>query len=303
MTDSNHSIALQEQIAEVSVWSRGDQRAPHKPLLLLQALGRLQRNETRLVRYEEVEGPLRQLLALFGPPRKSHHPEYPFFYLKNDGLWEFKAEGPLTLRKGKNSPTRASLIQSGASGGFPQALHSLLQADPRLLSQVALQLLDDHFPETLHAEILDAVGLAVSSERNPRAMRQPRDPEFRPMVLRAYNYRCAVCGYDAQLDGSVVGLEAAHMKWHRAQGPDQIDNGLALCSLHHKSLDYGLITVDRDHRVQVSARVSGGGTVERSIVRYHQSPLVGPQPGVARLEERYLAWHEREVFKGPARVG
>jgi putative restriction endonuclease len=38
--------AVLRQFDQLNVWSRGDQRAPHKPLLVLYALGRWSRGET-----------------------------------------------------------------------------------------------------------------------------------------------------------------------------------------------------------------------------------------------------------------
>ena len=34
-----------------------------------------------------------------------------------------------------------------------------------------------------------------------------------------------------------VGIEAAHIRWHSQQGPDEITNALALCALHHTLFD------------------------------------------------------------------
>jgi len=52
-------------------------------------------------------------------------------------------------------------------------------------------------------------------------------------------------------------LEAAHIKWHQAGGPDTIDNGLALCSLHHKLLDLGALGISNEFTVIVSDKVNG----------------------------------------------
>lgn len=37
--------------------------------------------------------------------------------------------------------------------------------------------------------------------------RKKRDPKFRDYVLTAYEYRCAVCGFDLRLGNVTVGLE------------------------------------------------------------------------------------------------
>ena len=55
-------------------------------------------------------------------------------------------------------------------------------------------LLDGSFPPSLHEEILDATGIPWL----PIPQRR-RDPRFREEVLRIYERRCAVCGYDGRL--------------------------------------------------------------------------------------------------------
>jgi putative restriction endonuclease len=46
---------------------RAGRYTPHKPLLILLALGRVQRGEPRLVEYAAIDEALKQLLAEFGP--------------------------------------------------------------------------------------------------------------------------------------------------------------------------------------------------------------------------------------------
>ena len=89
------------QFEGLGVWSRGGERAPHKPLLALYALGRWSGGNCDPIPYTEINAKLRPLLQEFGPPRRSHHPEYPFWHLQTDGVWAVSVAGPLQPRKGK----------------------------------------------------------------------------------------------------------------------------------------------------------------------------------------------------------
>lgn len=74
MTDDD---AIIKRFDALSVWQQGDQRAPHKPLLVLYALGRWQRGLAEVTfREAEAEPELAALLREFGPPRRSDHPEH-----------------------------------------------------------------------------------------------------------------------------------------------------------------------------------------------------------------------------------
>ena len=88
---------------------------------------------------------------------------------------------------------------------------------------------------------------------------------FRLTVLRAYEYRCAMCGYDGRLDTTPVGVDAAHVRWSAAGGPDELSNGIALCVLHHKAFDLGALGLTEHHRVTVSQAFHGGARATEAI--------------------------------------
>jgi putative restriction endonuclease len=53
---------IRERFNSITVWKRGGERAPHKPLLALYAIGRVLRGEPRMVRYAQVDRDLGKLL-------------------------------------------------------------------------------------------------------------------------------------------------------------------------------------------------------------------------------------------------
>lgn len=287
---------LRARAADLSVWTRGSERAPHKPLLLLWSLGRLAAGKDRLTPYTEVDEGLRPLLEEFGPPRKSYHTEYPFWYLRNDDLWEVRGVENARVREGKASqPTKGELLRLKATGGLVPEAYDLLSSDPGLLKEIAGHLVDAHFPDTLRSDVLSAVGL----DDMEVARRRKRDPRFRAAVLVAYGYRCAVCDFDARLGNAPLAIEAAHIKWHQAGGPDRVANGLGLCSLHHKLLDRGAFTLRTDGEIEVSPLVNGGPSTEQSLVRFHGDQIRLPRDGSVHPGPDFIDWHRTEVYRSP----
>ncbi len=283
---------------QINVWSRGDERAPHKPLLILYALGRWQRGERSEVSFVDIAQDVGDLLREFGPPRRSYHPEYPFWRLQADGLWIVDADAPVEPRKSSTDPKKSELLKHNARGAFVAPVRAAMDADPSLVGEIAQMLLDAHFPHSVHGDILDAVGLSTETLV---AARQRRDPGFRKRVLTAYEYRCAICGYDLRLGTNLLGLDAAHIKWHQAGGPDVEPNGLALCVLHHKSFDLGAFTVGADLAVLVSDEVQGSTGLQETLLRHHARPMRKPQRPEHVPAATFLDWHVREVFRGRAR--
>ena len=283
---------------KLNVWSRGDQRAPHKPLLVLYALGKWTRGEKADIPFKHVDADLTVLLKEFGPPRQSYHPEYPFWRLQNDGVWVVHATGPLTPRQGNTDAKKSQLLAKDAAGGFAPEVQAALASDSTLASEIAARLLESHFPESIHADILAAVGLTLGVGK---LTAKKRDPQFRQRVLTAYEYRCAVCGFDVRIGSVSIALDAAHIRWFQAGGPDEESNGLALCVLHHKTFDLGAFTVNHDGVLLVSDQANGTEGFREALMRHHAKPVRPPQRQEWRPAPASLDWHAREVFKGAAR--
>jgi putative restriction endonuclease len=78
-------------------------------------------------------------------------------------------------------------------------------------------------------------------------MRTYRDGKFQGDVLKAYGHRCAVCGSALRL------VDAAHVvPVSHPDSTDDIDNGLALCRIHHGAYDTSLLGILQDYRVAIN---------------------------------------------------
>lgn len=292
-----------ERILNVRRWAHGGKRAPHKPMLMLLAIARLQATGSSRLTYVEAEAVLDDLLDEYGPSSSRTTTAYPFHRLQNDDLWTVvTSAGPSP----GDSP--AQLRRLEATGQFVEELESALLSDPRLVVLSARGLLDSNFPESLHAEICAALGLDLEGAeatlvRGRTLALRRRDPRFREAVLVAYEYRCAMCGYDGRLGREAVGLDAAHVRWWAFEGPDEVDNALCLCSLHHKLLDRGVVGVSADRDVAVSRLFVGRGRVaEELVLSLVGKPLIEPQRGLPSPAPEHVSWHAEQVFRQPARV-
>jgi putative restriction endonuclease len=89
------------------------------------------------------------------------------------------------------------------------------------------------------------------AEERKRALvltwRTLRALDFRDRVLAAYSRRCAMCGIQLRL------VDGAHiLPVSEPASNDRTANGIALCALHHRAYDCGLVTFDSRLKIHVN---------------------------------------------------
>ncbi|HFD31333.1 MAG TPA: restriction endonuclease [Gammaproteobacteria bacterium] len=284
-----------EKILHVRAWHNKGVRAPHKPLLLLYALAKFLDGQHEIP-YVDLEVDLKNLLSDFGPPRKSHRPEYPFWRLQHDKIWQVS----LTSQVKENNSgdvSRKALLDAEAYGFFTEKVVEIFTQEPSLVNYLIKELLESNFPNTIHEDILQSIGINLQ-EYDAGFEKRKRCSKFREKILQAYEYRCAVCGFDVRLGHTPIALEAAHIKWHQAGGPDIERNGLALCALHHKLFDRGAFTLSAKSEILVSDKANGHNGFRQWLMQYHGKRIHSPQSKCYTPEYDFLSWHTEEVFQG-----
>lgn len=295
MNKSNNII---DRFSNIKSWKQGSVRAPHKPLLLLYLLAEFARGNSNFV-FSKIENDIRSLLRDFGPNRRSYDVNYPFWRLQNDKLWCVTTDNPV-MPNNSGDVGRNILVTENAKGCFPGDVVEKLNADRKILDSIISNLLTQNFPTTVHEDILQAIGYSLISTVETYA-RRTRCNRFREKVLRAYEYRCAICGFDIRMDNSTIALEAAHIKWHQANGAETENNGLALCALHHKLFDRGAFTLTNEFEILVSDRVHGTQGFSEWLMNYHGKKVCPPQSKNLYPHNENILWHTREVFQGQPR--
>lgn len=278
--------------------TRGGERDPNKALLLLLALGHLRRHGDVPLPFREAEETLAALLAAYGPPKPAN-PAYPFHHLAADGLWE------ITTANGAPSPgpDADALRAAGAAGRLVPSFAADLAADPALFPQVVRMLLELNFESSLHGDLRAAAGLPPAYEDGLSAGAAPHDAVLRQKVLRAYECRCAFCGYEGWIGDTVVGLETARLRWWAFGGSDDLTNVLCLCTLHQRLLDRGVLGLGGTGVILVSRDFAGASPAAHTQVLALTGRVAAqPAGGFPRPSPRNTDWHARQVFHGPARL-
>ncbi len=122
-----------------------------------------------------------------------------------------------------------------------------------------------------------------------------RDRVFRKIILRAYEQRCAITGLSFINGGGRAEVAAAHIRPVEENGPDIVNNGLALSGTAHWMFDRGLISLSDDLQILISRQANDPDSIQAFINRS------GRAFAPARISDRphphFLQWHREHCFK------
>lgn len=155
-------------------------------------------------------------------------------------------------------------------------------------------------------EFIDSADDETGSARRydlVQTMRAYRDAQFRPAVLQAFAYKCAVCACDLKL------VDAAHiLPITHPQSSDDVTNGLALCRLHHGAYDNALLGVRSDysivvnpemvarlHAIQLDTALDAFTAALPASIRVPATMEVRPSPENLRLGLQLRRWPDKLI--------
>jgi putative restriction endonuclease len=113
-------------------------------------------------------------------------------------------------------------------------------------------------------------------------------PLFRSRVLRAYESQCAICSLKhPEL------LDAAHIISDTSPtGLATVENGLALCKIHHASYDRDLMGISPDYTVHINKALLeevDGPMLKHGLQEMHGRAILLPRRIAERPERDRLA--------------
>ncbi|WP_417434048.1 HNH endonuclease [Hoeflea sp.] len=123
--------------------------------------------------------------------------------------------------------------------------------------------------------------------------RRFRDAKFRQHVRIAYDRRCAFTGLRLINGKGRPEVEAAHIMPVEKNGPDSVQNGIALSGTVHWMFDRGLLSLDDDFTILKSRHLNHDVS---HLLRPDMKALVPDDPRL-RPHPYYLDWHRTNCFK------
>ncbi len=320
---SNESI-LENYIRRIE-GLRGGQRghegpAPHRPLLLLVvidliSLGKITKNrifpspdlaEIFLKYWSSVAGNRKPNLAM------------PFFHLKSTRFWHLHPHPgkKAALKKARKIRRMPDLVDIVHHATLDDELFTLL-TNVGERNQIRKRLINKHFPafkqviETLFQEeeqigeyrqlLIGAVAegpFTYQTIPEPVQATQPvRRAAFRQEIMQIYDYTCAVCRLRIVTMHGESATDAAHIIPFSISQNDDIRNGISLCKLHHWAFDKGLISLNRNYKVMVSALLSERRPTEWVLTEQRDKSILLPEHDLLYPAQDALKWHRDERFR------
>jgi putative restriction endonuclease len=147
-----------------------------------------------------------------------------------------------------------------------------------------------------HGEGFSELPMEIIRPRIEVVLTRPfRDRVFARQIQTAYNNRCAITGLRIINGGGRAEVQAAHIRPVGENGPDLVQNGLALSGTVHWMFDRGLIALDDDLRI-LKAHKHLPSDAERLFNA--DGYMIPPNGENLKPHAQFLRWHRENRFKG-----
>jgi putative restriction endonuclease len=122
-----------------------------------------------------------------------------------------------------------------------------------------------------------------------------RDKAFREIVVREYNYSCAVCELMFQWN-SLSEATAAHIIPKHQNGTDDPRNGLALCRTHHWAFDAHIFTLSDNYEIALNPKIEEADSNNFPLLEMEGKSILLPSNEMLWPHPNAIKWHRDKVF-------
>ena len=291
--------------------------APNKPVLLLSVVELIRRGQIQRNRIELSPELIATFLKLWHDLNIQRYPNIglPFFHLRTDGFWHFRANPGFEFVESKQSKVKVravnALRQAVEYAYLDTELFTIL-LDPILRTELTSILIYSWFSdktqqinsslefdvfENLQQQLKASGGKVYSPKEIEKEDEQTaivRDGAFRKLVTAIYGYRCAFCGLQV-LNNLENIVDGAHIKPFSQFYDDRIDNGLSLCKNHHWAFDRFWFTINDDYTIKIAETLHEDSPNATPMKQFHGQQILLPNNERYHPRIEVLAWH-RQAF-------
>ena len=268
--------------------------APHKPILLLTILDHFSTHSGQnIVPIDEqfIQCYHRNWRLFYSGTAYQTSTILPPLHHLSDGLfWELWDQQGKPIDKNKGPFTsETALLRQPVFGSIDRSFFRLLQGFS-LVDHFRKVIIDHYFP--YHLTDRPSTKMVERNVTYDTVTRVRRHPEFRELILQAYDYTCAISGLRTQPDHGL--LEAAHIVPHAETFNNNLENGIALNPILHTAFDRGYLSISEDYRVLIHPTNFSETTSPHGIRQFEGKQLHFPQ-NIDLPHPDYLARH-RNAF-------
>lgn len=295
-------------------------KAPHKPVLLLSIIELIEKGITKTNSVcidTDLVGTFLENWRLLVDTLHSADFTQPFYYLQNEKLdgrqiWFLKPNPGCQINAYIGSVKTLSAVVD--YGYFADDIFLLL-TDAVSRTLIKNVLLDTYFPQSKIAFLKSKqTGDGYMNDMEKYVLNDPeveyrtikieteedeyvRGGLFKKLVPKVYNSTCCLTGMRLESSFGHSFIDACHIIPFSVSHNDKVGNGIALCPNLHRAFDRGLISIDADYRVLISAHL-----IENTSHPYGLKQLSGAEIRLPLGEQYYpeqenLEWHRINIFK------
>jgi putative restriction endonuclease len=292
--------------------------APNKPVLLLAVIELIKRGDIQQNQIYLSPELIAAFLKLWRDLEINRRADIglPFFHLKYNGFWHFKAKPGYEFVESSQNKVKvrsiSSIWQTIDYAYLDAELWKLLQ-HPESRNRLLLTLIDGWFSDKtaqierslqfnafgdLQNQLFSTGGCVYQPDEIAGEGEQEsivRDGAFRRIIISIYEHRCAFCGLQVfnTLENIVDG---AHIKPFSKFYDDRINNGLSLCKNHHWAFDRFWFTLNDDCTIIVSDTLREDSPHARPIKDFHGDRILLPVREEYSPRPDALEWHRQSFF-------
>lgn len=304
-------------IAKLFRLKRANGIAPHKPVLVLTLLELINKgNPNHFAPDIDLVGIFQENWRLL--VTTAHRADFtqPYYYLQSDkvsgeSIWQLVTIPGAEMHDYIRSVNTLSQVVS--HGQLHPEIFSYLSI-PENRELIRQQLLQTYFPETaeyfnkakqkedgfyhdLQAWILNEPEIKkktiiVDSEEEIFV----RSGLFKRMVPQIYQQTCCISGMRLNSTFGHTYVDACHIVPFSVSHDDRVTNGLALCPNLHRAFDRGLIGIDENYKVLLSAHIHEDQSHHYSLAKLDGQQIQLPKDKNTWPSQEMLGWHRKHRF-------